>query len=180
MKIRPFTMEDAQAQLDHFIRHTKESNEKGALRFAPVEDCSLLNLGELKPQWEKSTSLPSTQPGWRRMWVLEAEDGRVVGGCSLQGGGFSTNLHRCSFGVGIEKEARGMGHGWALIETALNWAKAQDHLFWVDLNVFSNNEAARKLYDSFGFQTFGMVMDRFRIHGESIDDIHMCLLLREE
>ena len=53
------------------------------------------------------------------------------------------------------------------------------NLHWVDLRVFANNHAARSLYRSLGFEEVGLLRDRFRIQGVSIDDVLMSRSLRE-
>ncbi len=79
-------------------------------------------------------------------------------------------------GHGIERRARGQGHGRALIEGRSAWAR--DHgLAWIDLGVFAHNASARALYAKVGFVEVGTTRDQFRVDGTSIDDVAMTLRL---
>lgn len=77
--------------------------------------------------------------------------------------------------MGIEAEFRGNGAGTALLATALNWAKEQNFLAWIDLGVFAHNSAARSLYGKFGFIEMGRCIDCFRVDDLRVDDIQMTL-----
>ncbi len=50
-----------------------------------------------------------------------------------------------------------------------------ESLEWIDLKVFAHNTPARSLYRELGFVDIGVVRDRFRIGGQSIDDVIMTL-----
>jgi RimJ/RimL family protein N-acetyltransferase len=63
------------------------------------------------------------------------------------------------------------------MNTAIEFAHDSRILMWIDLRVFAHNTAAHALYRSLGFVEIGTVPDRFRIEGESIDDILMTLRL---
>ena len=78
-------------------------------------------------------------------------------------------------GIGIERAFRGQGLGRKLMETAIEFARETPSIEWVDLRVFSHNLNARALYQALGFVEVGVVRDRVRIEGESIDDVMMTL-----
>ena len=84
--------------------------------------------------------------------------------------------HCVQLGMGVLKEAWGLGMGGALIDTALTWTRANPILRRVRLQVYEENEAARQLYRSRGFVEEGvmndevMLSDRWvRLVGMSID-----------
>jgi ribosomal protein S18 acetylase RimI-like enzyme len=79
--------------------------------------------------------------------------------------------------MGIERDFRGQGWGGRLLQTALDWARAETTLAWVDLGVFEHNAPARALYRKFGFKEVGRREDLFRVHGVRITDIQMVLEL---
>lgn len=179
MIIRPAETKDAQVCLSHVMLHLAESGGEGRPIFHPVEDFAKWNLAERAEKMAKAWAKPIDEPNWERAWLLD-DQGQILGDGNLRGPSIQTALHRCTLGVGLQESARGLGHGRDLIETMLSWARSQDQLFWVDLNVFSHNAAAIKLYESFGFQTYGIMMDTFRVHGHSIDNLQMSLQIREE
>ena len=120
---------------------------------------------------------PIGEPGWQRWFVVEADDGRIVGHLDLRGDRLRTANHRCTLGIGIETAYRGAGIGQELIQSAIDFARAHPPLVWIDLWVFGNNLAAIALYQRMGFQTIGSTPDQFRFGDQSVDDIHMVLRL---
>ncbi len=119
------------------------------------------------------TKLPN-EPGWRRSWGLQGED-RIVGHVELHGSGLAAGLHRCTVGLAVERAYRRHGHGRALMQTCIDWARAEPGITWVDLGVFANNPGAIHLYRELGFLQSGTTEDRFRVDGESITDLSMTL-----
>ncbi|MBA2540964.1 MAG: GNAT family N-acetyltransferase [Deltaproteobacteria bacterium] len=118
---------------------------------------------------------PVNQPSWNRTWGLIV-DGEVVGHCDLRGGVLASELHRATLGIALEAGHRDRGNGRALCAAAIEWAKDQQ-LAWIDLGVFSVNVRAAALYRKLGFIEVGVTRDRFRVDGETIDDIAMTLAL---
>ena len=115
------------------------------------------------------------EPGWTRTWGLMI-DGAMWGHCDLRGGQLLSELHRATVGIGIQNAKRGAGHGRALMESVIEWGR-DSGMAWLDLGVFSNNTRAIALYRKLGFTEIGVTRDRFRVDGESIDDISMALAL---
>jgi RimJ/RimL family protein N-acetyltransferase len=62
-----------------------------------------------------------------------------------------------------------------MMEIAIEWAANQPSLAWIALGVFAGNHAAQALYQKLGFVEHGHIPDRFRIHGQSVDDVDMLL-----
>lgn len=125
----------------------------------------------LRGNWPKAV----TEIGWMRTWGLIV-DGEVRGHCDLKGGNLASELHRATLGIAIEDGHRDRGIGRQMCEAAIAWAK--DHgLAWIDLGVFSANARAHALYRKLGFVEIGVTRDRFRVDGETIDDISMALAL---
>ena len=117
---------------------------------------------------------------WIRLWHAVDDRGRVVGDVNLRGNRLTAEQHRCTLGIGLLATHRGRGLGRALLATAVDWAKSQAVLEWVDLGVFDGNAPAIRLYESFGFVRWGAVEDRFRVRGVSVADVQMALRLRAE
>ena len=64
------------------------------------------------------------------------------------------------------------------MQAALDWAKAQPTLTWLQLFVFDHNLPAKKLYKKFGFEKSGITPDMFRVNGQKISEVSMILMLR--
>ena len=179
MIVRPAVTSDAAALMRWVVRHMGESGGEDRELFHPFEDFELWDLkakaDEVAPLW----TLPVTQPGWARAWIFD-DHGVIRGEGNLRGSPLDTALHRCSVSLGVLEESREQGYGRRILETIIQWARKQDSLFWMDAFVFSHNEPARLLFESLGFQAYGMTMDAYRVHGQSIDLLHLSLQLREE
>ena len=101
-------------------------------------------------------------------------DGRVIGSLSLTPyfGGLKKAKHVVGLGMLILDGYRGLGIGTALMEEALFWAMKRG-LMKISLSVFSNNEAAIRLYQKFGFAEEGRLKRQFKIMGDYVDEVAM-------
>ena len=170
--IEPLCAATATAYREHAARHRAESG-RGDPHFMPFapEDSDGPRLVDLKKLVQ-----PLEEPGWERRWIAQpAGQDQIVGHVDLKSDFLKTGIHRCELGIGIERPFRGFGLGRELMLHAIAFARAAPSLIWVDLRVFGHNTNARKLYASLGFQETGVLQDRFRIEGTSIDDVLMSL-----
>ena len=167
---------DLPALVAHIARHGAESGNDGDLIFRPrsagtatIDDMATIERHKIG--WAQ----PLHEPLWLRTWGVGI--GRqIIGHLDLYGGRMPSEAHRCLLGMGIERDHRGRGHGRGLLEVAIAWARAAG-LSWIDLGVFAHNPRARRLYESVGFETVGVVADRYRVDDRSIDDVSMALKL---
>jgi RimJ/RimL family protein N-acetyltransferase len=84
--------------------------------------------------------------------VAEGES-KVIGMCEIEGLRSESDIsHRGELGLVVSKEYRGKGIGTELIRLTLEKCKGKFEV--VQLGVFSINRAKR-LYERFGFQTYG-------------------------
>ena len=120
--------------------------------------------------------LPLEEEGWRRAWGCFHE-GQLVGSLYLAGGSHPSELHRAHLGMGFLPAFRGKGGGTRLLEVAIEWARGQETLAWIDLGVFGDNPRAEALYRRFGFVERGRTPDRFRVDGVIVDNISLSLFV---
>jgi ribosomal-protein-alanine N-acetyltransferase len=71
---------------------------------------------------------------------------------------------------------RRRGVGRALLETAVEWARSSG-VSKLELHVFPHNEAALKLYESFGFEREGYRERHYRRGQEYVDAILMAYFI---
>ena len=90
-------------------------------------------------------------------WVLE-DDGRVVG---IAGAHETTVGGVLSLGIALLPEARGRGHGRALVEAVVAHA-IDTGAHKVELEVWPDNERAIRLYESLGFTVEGVRRNHYR------------------
>jgi RimJ/RimL family protein N-acetyltransferase len=162
----------------HFARHSRENGAEGEPIFSPIEGPREVPFERFEATRRESWARATSEPAWERCWGLWHE-GELRGHLLLrQAPPLATALHRATLEMGLERDARGRGHGSALLEAALAWARATPGLAWIDLGVFANNARAHALYARVGFVENGRREDFFRVHGEAITDVSMSLRLR--
>ena len=93
-----------------------------------------------------------------RLFVLEDDDGRVVGCLGLH----QLNVRGVvSLGMSILGDARGRGGGRLLMDAAIAWLQDSD-MHKVELEVWPDNERAIGLYERYGFEREGIRRDHYR------------------
>jgi len=166
---------DLPALVAHIARHSGESGRDGDLIFRPrSSDAPIDELATIE-RHQIGWAQPLDEPHWLRTWGL-VQDGELRGHLDLHGGRLPSEFHRAMLGMGIERPWRGRGHGRALLEAAIAWARNAE-LAWLDLGVFAHNTRARALYAAVGFVEVGVTRDRFRVDSQEIDDVAMVLAL---
>ncbi|GAB2840304.1 GNAT family N-acetyltransferase [Streptomyces deserti] len=113
-----------------------------------------------------------------RDYLVAELDGAVVGFVKL---GFPTplasNTHvRQIQGLVVAEEARGAGVGRTLLRAARDEARRQGARR-LTLRVLGHNTPARKLYESEGFVTEGVLPEEFHVGGTYVDDVLMGMFL---
>jgi len=82
------------------------------------------------------------------------------------------------YAVYVSAAHRGKGVGKALIAALLENARQDPTLQQVLLSVATSQTAARKLYRSLGFETFGTEPNALRVGSAYVDEDHMILRIR--
>ena len=84
------------------------------------------------------------------------------------------NSHAGEFGVSIHPDYQALGIGRRLIEELIEWAKENNTIEKVFLNVFHTNQNAIKLYKDLGFIQEGWHVKAIKqLNGEYVDVIQM-------
>jgi len=174
MHIRLATLDDILELVEHDIRHMREPGYEGQLAHPFPPDYPWDNEKRIS---EKLNSFPKNidEEGWQRSFIITDGD-LIIAHLNLKNL-FEGTLHRAQLGMGIEAAYRGKGLGKKLLHHAIEWAKKQPTLEWIDLSVFAHNLPARKLYSSVGFEEVAVYKDKIRVKGHSIDDVTMTLKL---
>jgi ribosomal protein S18 acetylase RimI-like enzyme len=105
--------------------------------------------------------------------IVAVGDGEVIGSIHV-----AASRHGYGeIGMAIAREWRGRGVGSALMEAAIDWARARG-LHKLSLGVFAHNAAGLALYRKYGFVEEGRRVKQYRRQsGELWDTIEMGLLL---
>jgi ribosomal protein S18 acetylase RimI-like enzyme len=164
--------------VDHLARHLPEPGIDGIIS-QPFPSNEAIDKENFRFKILQRWSTKPTEGAWEVAWGLFV-DGKIVGHIELFGSKMAAFGHRVKLGMGIEQKFRKQGFGKKLLETAIAWARTQEFLSWIDLEVFSHNPVAIKLYESHGFKPVGKTKDRIRVGKMSIDDWHFVLNLKGE
>lgn len=114
----------------------------------------------------------------RYFFLLIAPDGRIVGEAVLNE--IDWTLRRANFRIGIfQAAARGKGLGSWAVETVRDFAFAVLKLHRLELDVFSFNPRAERIYCKAGFKREGVLRDAVRDGTKYADDILMSMLEEE-
>ena len=107
--------------------------------------------------------------------LIAKEDGRIVGTCDLHRLARRMS-HRGEISVSVLREYWNRGIGTLLMGRILDFARCNEFSV-IDLQVRSDNAAAIRLYEKYGFEKIGSHPAFFRIDGESVAFDYMCLKL---
>ncbi len=104
--------------------------------------------------------------------VAERTDGALIGRLSLARDTHPASGHVADLGLMVAIDARRQGVGKALLEAAVEWARASG-VRKLELHVFPWNEPAIQLYKRFGFEQEGLRKGHYSRAGEDVDAILM-------
>ena len=110
------------------------------------------------------------------VFVAERDDGTLVGRLSIGRDPHPASTHVADVGLMVALGARRQGVGTALLQAAVDWAR-EAGVRKLELHVFPWNEAAIKLYESFGFEREGYRKGHYRRAGEDVDAVLMACRL---
>jgi RimJ/RimL family protein N-acetyltransferase len=166
------------ADVDGYLRHLREvdagSGVDGAGHSHAYSSSEPFEMEAGRDREVTRWSTDIDDLAWRRAWGL-FDRGELVGHLYLARAMLRSELHRVHMGMGIGRSHRRQGGGTSLLETGIEWARNQPTIDWIDLGVFSDNPGAQALYARHGFRIVGQTPDRFRVDGQSLDDISMTL-----
>lgn len=147
--------------------HLQDNGSGGNARFMPMARSASIFGPEKQAAFRSGMDTQVGQSGWRRGWIALADDGSIAGHIDLRARPEPACAHRVLLGMGVQRDHRQQGLGAALLDVAGDWAMARQ-FDWIDLEVLSENRAARRLYERAGFIVTGQIDDMFRIDGESL------------
>ena len=105
------------------------------------------------------------------VFVAETSGG-IVGRLSVSRDPHPASRHVADLGLMVAAGERRRGIGWALLEQAVEWARASG-VRKLELHVFPHNEPAIRLYERFGFVREGLRHGQYRRGSEYVDAILM-------
>jgi ribosomal protein S18 acetylase RimI-like enzyme len=107
-------------------------------------------------------------------------DGQLVGTAGFFRNTTLKRKHKGKvWGMYVADAARGQGLGRALLQALLERARQIPDLEEVLLSVAVTQTAARKLYASLGFTSYGLERNALRVGQQAVDEDYMSLKLRK-
>lgn len=136
------------------------------IRHAEVSDAEAMNRIYAAPRAHADTlHLPFHSTEWRRKrltdmpsgaYLLVAEvEGEIVGSIGLNVVQSPRRAHTASIGMGVRDDWHGKGVGTGMMQAVIDLADKWLNLKRLELEVFTDNEPALKLYKKFGFEIEG-------------------------
>ncbi len=136
-----------------------------------VEDLAKLSLEDI----EKELEYYSANPNYIKL-VAEFEN-EVVGVMDFKNGNKEKIAHQGSFAMTVLPQYRNHGVGRALVESLLTWARNNETIEKICLEVMEDNHGAIKLYKSLNFVEEGRKAKAVKMKGQYQDLIMMALFV---
>ena len=95
-------------------------------------------------------------------FLVARVNGTVVGAISITGGNKDRTKHVGLIEVYVDRPARGLGVGRALMDAAIVWSESNPILHKLALHVFEDNARAVNLYTQLGFRIEGRLEGEFQ------------------
>lgn len=105
------------------------------------------------------------------LMLLAFMDGVYIGNCSFAGMESSRYRHRATMGIALYQKYTGMGIGRAMITKLLQIARERGYE-QMELEVVKDNKRAVHLYESLGFQIYGIFPDNMKYKDGSYADVY--------
>jgi ribosomal protein S18 acetylase RimI-like enzyme len=163
---------------DFFIYITRQLADNGRADFPLFQPISRQNSTLSVPARQRfmmGVKTPMGQPGWRLLWLAKDKQDRIMGHIDIRPYDDDYCEHRVLLGMGVDSHYRRQGVGRKLIDHVIQYCRSHDDIDWLDLNVLSNNLAAKQLYLNKGFNICGEWVDKYRIDGDSISELSMTI-----
>jgi ribosomal protein S18 acetylase RimI-like enzyme len=164
--IQPVPASELPALFVYLDDHLQDNGRGGTALFQPMARADSRFPVDKRAGFAIGLGVAVGEPGWRRAWMALDETGAICGHIDLRARPERASSHRCLLGMGVHRDWRRHGLGARLMDVALDWARIQERLDWVDLEVLSQNAPARRLYERSGFVQYGELPDLFRLDGE--------------
>lgn len=108
--------------------------------------------------------------------LLVAEyDNEIIGNIDLTGKRRQAMAHTAVIGMGMLNEWRNMGLGTALLKSTIDWAKENQILELIWLQVYTENKLGLSLYQKMGFEENGILKNFFKHGNKYFDNLTMTM-----
>ncbi|MFP4478074.1 MAG: N-acetyltransferase family protein [Candidatus Izemoplasmatales bacterium] len=113
------------------------------------------------------------QTPYSRMYLVK-DNNQIIGNGYIHANPRSRIQHKAEIAISVLEAYWGKGVGKLLMKTLIDYAKETSFIETIYLDVVSDNTRAIKLYEKFGFKTYGINERAIKIN----NDYHDWLLMR--
>lgn len=166
--IRQANLEDATKLINHFKSLCKEPD----IDFPFMVEEITYPLGQ-----EEQVVLCYKDSNSICLVAEDKESLQIVGVVTCKGDSFKSSQHIVNLGLSVHKDWRNKGVGRVLMEKVIEWARSTNIVNKIELEVYTRNKIAIKLYENLGFVTEGVRQRAFYQSGEYWDSLRMALHL---
>jgi ribosomal protein S18 acetylase RimI-like enzyme len=171
--VKAFTAKNGQKVV---LRYSKKSDVLGLLHYinSLVEEGAEIAMAKkmgLKQEKKWLDGVLRQIKANQQVHIVAVLDGKIVGGVEIKKGN-GKREHTGLFGIGLLKEARRLGIAKELIKAVFAEAR-KIGVTHVNLDVYSSNKRAQKIYRAAGFRKSGVLPGFIRMKGRPIDNIIM-------
>lgn len=104
-------------------------------------------------------------------------DGEIVCVGSFNSPSRARIAHNADLAISVKKKYWGLGVATHLMQTMIDFAKANGQTKSLNLGVRCGNESAKALYTTMGFSEIGKYKNRIKINGKYYDEILMARII---
>ena len=166
------------------IRELREKDSSKYFAWINNRELVLLNspfspVSEVEHKlWFESISKNQSAKTFSIVTNFEGDEDFLIGTCSLRKINKLNKNAELQIRIG-EPEFRNKGFGTTVIKKLLSFGFCDLNLHKIYLDVFKQNERARKAYLKCGFLEEGILREQVYIDGKFVDLVHMSILSRE-
>lgn len=165
--LRQATSNDANALL-LLIKNYLDTSE-----YIPISSGDFNKTEEENKEWINKLNTASNS-----LMLVAEHNGELIGNLDLTGHHRKTLMHTAELGMGMLVEWRNTGLGTALLNSAIQWAKSNNTLEIITLQVYTENTAGINLYKNLGFKEVGIVPNLIKDNDRYYDNMSMWLGVR--
>jgi RimJ/RimL family protein N-acetyltransferase len=108
-----------------------------------------------------------------KIMIIVKVGGVLVGSCEVTQDSYDVSRHVGTLGIGLRKDARGIGIGKKLVQMCLCESKKTLGLKLIKLYVFDTNKMGRSFYRKIGFKEAGKITNGVFHNNRYKDDVIM-------
>ncbi|MCS5421452.1 MULTISPECIES: GNAT family N-acetyltransferase [Psychrilyobacter] len=105
--------------------------------------------------------------------IIAELDGILIGNLQFRGGNHQRTRHAGEFGISVLKDYWGNGIGYNLLSHLIEWARDNNIIKKINLEVREDNRSAIDLYKKLGFELEGTIRKNFFADGKYYDSYIM-------